>query len=92
MVIAEARSPEEGLAALCDVENDQRLSGYQPYWAARAELLARCGRTAAADRAYGCAIGLEPDPSVRRFLQARRVRILAASAATEPGSKAGQTE
>jgi predicted RNA polymerase sigma factor len=27
---------------------DRRLSQYQPYWAARAELLARCGRTAGA--------------------------------------------
>jgi len=74
MVIAEARSPEEGLAALGEVDHDQRLSQYQPYWAARAELLARCGRTLAADQAYERAIRLEPDPSVRRFLQDRRAR------------------
>jgi RNA polymerase sigma-70 factor (ECF subfamily) len=82
MVIAEARSPEEGLAVLCEVDNDQRLSRYQPYWAARAELLARCGQAAAADQAYACAIRLEPDPGVRLFLQARRDRIPTASAAT----------
>lgn len=74
MVIAEARSPEEGLAALDKIENDQRLSQYQPFWAARAELLARCGRTLAADQAYERAIRLEPDPGVRRFLQDRRTR------------------
>jgi hypothetical protein len=45
MVIAESRRPEEGLAALGKVDPDQRLSQYQPYWAARAELLARCGHT-----------------------------------------------
>jgi RNA polymerase sigma-70 factor (ECF subfamily) len=86
MVIAEARGPEEGLAALGKVDHDQRLSQYQPYWAARAELLARCGQTAAADQAYACAVGLEPDPSVRRFLRDRRARRLAASAAIGPSS------
>src|SRR4051812_41046132 len=91
MVIAETRSPEEGLAVLCEVENDQRLSQYQPYWAARAELLGRCGQAAAADQAYGCAIRLEPDPSVRRFLQARRERFPTASATIEPSGKAART-
>ena len=71
MVIAQARSPEDGLAALGEVDQDRRLSRYQPYWAARAELMARCGRTAEADDAYACAIRLKPDPSVRRFLQDR---------------------
>ncbi|MEZ0171147.1 RNA polymerase sigma factor [Microvirga sp. TS319] len=92
MVIAEARSPEDGLAILCEVENDQRLAGYQPYWAARAELLARCGQPAAADQAYACAIRLEPDPSVRQFLQARREAIQTASAASESSSKAARME
>ena len=80
MVVAEAEGPKEGLAILCDVESDPRLSQYQPYWAARAELLARCGQAAAADQAYACAIRLEPDPSVRRFLQAQRERLPTASA------------
>jgi RNA polymerase sigma-70 factor (ECF subfamily) len=84
MVIAESRRPEEGLAALGKVDPDQRLSQYQPYWAARAELLARCGHTAAADQAYACAVTLEPDPSVRRFLQDRRARYMAASATIGP--------
>ncbi|TMK13658.1 MAG: RNA polymerase subunit sigma-70, partial [Alphaproteobacteria bacterium] len=45
---------------------------YQPYWAARAELLARTGDVAGAVEAYQLAIGLEADPAVRRFLQQRR--------------------
>jgi RNA polymerase sigma-70 factor (ECF subfamily) len=90
MVIAEAHSPAEGLAILCDFEHDQRLLRYQPYWAARAELLARCGQAAAADQAYECAIALEPDPSVRRFLQARRECLPTASATREPSSKAAR--
>jgi RNA polymerase sigma-70 factor (ECF subfamily) len=51
---------------------------YQPYWAARADLLARAGvRTQALD-AYDLAIGLERDPAVRRFLQRKRAELLSA--------------
>jgi RNA polymerase sigma-70 factor (ECF subfamily) len=51
---------------------DARLQEYQPYWAARAELLARVGDVTSAAEAYQLAIGLEPDLAVRRFLQRRR--------------------
>ncbi len=51
---------------------DGRLAEYQPYWAARAELLAKTGAHAEARRAYEIAIGLERDASVRRFLQLRQ--------------------
>jgi RNA polymerase sigma-70 factor (ECF subfamily) len=54
-----------------------RVSLYQPHWAARAGLLARTGETDAADEAYERAIGLEPDPAVRRFLQQRRAELRA---------------
>jgi RNA polymerase sigma-70 factor (ECF subfamily) len=57
------------------VARDARLAQYQPYWAARAELLARTGNTAAAEQAYQQAIGLEADPAVRRFLQQRRMKL-----------------
>ncbi len=49
-----------------------RLAEYQPYWAARAELLAKTGALDEARRAYEIAIGLERDPAVRRFLQRRQ--------------------
>jgi RNA polymerase sigma-70 factor, ECF subfamily len=52
-----------------------RLAEYQPYWAARAELLARRGDADAADEAYQRAIGLESDPAVRSFLQQRRAEL-----------------
>ena len=58
-----------GLAALDAVAADPRLAEYQPYWAARAELLARAGAAAEARHAYAIAIGLERDPAVSRFLQ-----------------------
>ncbi len=64
------------LEALPDISKDARLAEYQPYWAARAELLARCGRDGEAREAYEIAIGLERDPAVRGFLQRRQKALL----------------
>ena len=72
VAIAEARGAAEGLAALDAIAPDARLADYQPFWAARAGLLARHGDLDAADAAYRRAIGLEADPAVRRFLQQAR--------------------
>jgi RNA polymerase sigma-70 factor (ECF subfamily) len=69
---AELRGAADGLLALNAVAEDARLANYQPYWAARAGLLARAGEFDAAEEAYQRAIGLESDPSARRFLQQRR--------------------
>ena len=75
VVLSETAGPEAGLAALDEFARDTRLVGYQPYWAARADLLARLGRRATADTAYAQAILLEPDTAVRGFLERRRARI-----------------
>jgi RNA polymerase sigma-70 factor, ECF subfamily len=75
--MAETSGPEAGLAALDAAAADKRLLDYQPYWAARAEMLARAGDITAADGAYQRAIGLESDPAVRRFLQRRREALVA---------------
>jgi len=64
-----------GLAVLDELAQNPRLAAYQPYWAARAELLARLGRRKSADAAYAQAILLEPDTAVRRFLEQRRARF-----------------
>jgi RNA polymerase sigma-70 factor (ECF subfamily) len=72
VAIAETRGDAAGLAALDAVAEDPRLAEYQPYWAARARLLARTGAIDAAGAAYERAIGLEADPAVRRFLQRQR--------------------
>jgi RNA polymerase sigma-70 factor (ECF subfamily) len=53
-----------------------RLAEYQPYWAARAELLSKAGAYQEAHHAYEIAIGLERDPSVRRFLQQRQSALM----------------
>jgi RNA polymerase sigma-70 factor (ECF subfamily) len=72
VAVAETQGAAAGLAALDALSDDARLDEYQPYWAARAQLLARMGDTQAAGRAYERAIGLESDPAVRRFLQEHR--------------------
>jgi predicted RNA polymerase sigma factor len=72
LAVAELQGPGAALDALQEVAADARLTEYQPYWAARAELLARTGAHDEARRAYEIAIGLERDPAVRRFLQRRQ--------------------
>ena len=80
------RGAAEGLAALDALDGDARLAEYQPYWAARAALLARTGRTRAAADAYQRAIGLESDPAVRRFLQAELSRARRPAAGLSPAA------
>jgi RNA polymerase sigma-70 factor (ECF subfamily) len=76
VALAETRGPKAGLAALDELANDERLANYQPYWAARADLLARSGASESAQQAYDRAIGLESDPAVRHFLQQRAAASL----------------
>jgi RNA polymerase sigma-70 factor (ECF subfamily) len=75
LAIAELEGPEAGLRTMPEVAGDPRLAEYQPYWAARAELLARAGVYEEARRAYELAIGLEHDPAVRRFLDRRQASL-----------------
>ena len=75
LAIAETRGASAGLGAMPDAAADARLAEYQPYWAARAELLAKTGAAAEARSAYERAVGLERDPAVRRFLQKRQAAL-----------------
>ncbi|QBR00078.1 RNA polymerase sigma factor [Paraburkholderia pallida] len=79
LALAERDGPQAALAALEPYAGDPRLADYQPYWAARADLLARAGAKAEALGAYDLAIGLERDPAVRRFLQRKRLALSSAS-------------
>jgi predicted RNA polymerase sigma factor len=72
LAIAEFKGAAAGLQAIGEIAGDPRLAEYQPYWAARAELLARTGSFGDARHAYEIGIGLERDPAVRRFLARRR--------------------
>ncbi|HLJ88477.1 MAG TPA: DUF6596 domain-containing protein [Candidatus Angelobacter sp.] len=83
LVIAELHGAEAALDAMPIVAADPRLAEYQPYWAARAELLSRAktgnnaeARKAEARKAYEIAIGLERDDSVRSFLRAKQSALL----------------
>jgi RNA polymerase sigma-70 factor (ECF subfamily) len=68
---AEAKGADAGLAALDRIDPDD-ISAYQPYWAVRAHLLQRLGKTPEALDAFDRAIGLTEDPAVRQFLLQRR--------------------
>ena len=72
LAIAELQGASTGLEAMQEIAADLRIVEYQPYWAARAELLAQTGAHGEARHAYDVTIGLERDPSVRRFLQRRQ--------------------
>lgn len=75
LAIAELQGASAALDAMPDAAADSRLTEYQPYWAARAELLAKTGAHEEARHAYEMAIGLERDPAVRRFLQNRQAAV-----------------
>jgi RNA polymerase sigma-70 factor (ECF subfamily) len=75
LAVAEVEGAAAGLGAMPDQSADPRLAEYQPYWAARSELLARTGAFKEARRANEIAIGLERDPAVRRFLERRRAAL-----------------
>jgi RNA polymerase sigma-70 factor (ECF subfamily) len=76
LAIAELQGPSTALEAMPEIAAGVRLDEYQPYWAARAELLAKNRAYGEARRAYEIAIGLERDPAVRRFLQRRQSEII----------------
>jgi predicted RNA polymerase sigma factor len=77
LAIAELQGASRALDAIQEVAADVRLTEYQPYWAARAELMTRTGAYGDARHAYEIAIGLERDPAVRRFLQQRQSALQA---------------
>lgn len=76
VAISETDGPAAGLAELDTVSGDRRIEDYQPYWAARAGLLAELHQIDEARLAYERAIGLERDDAVRRFLAARKATLL----------------
>jgi predicted RNA polymerase sigma factor len=75
LAIAELHGAGAALVVMQEVAADERLAEYQPYWAARAALLAKTGALGEAREAYEIAIGLERDAPVRRFLQERQAAL-----------------
>jgi RNA polymerase sigma-70 factor (ECF subfamily) len=78
IAVAERDGPAGGLAAL-DTVDAALLEDYQPYHAARADLLVRAGHAEAAVAAYDRAIALTANPTERRFLTDQRAKARAAT-------------
>jgi predicted RNA polymerase sigma factor len=73
VALAETGRATQALALLAELEAD--LAQYQPFHAARADLLARTGKPLDAALAYDIAIRLTTSPADRAFLQARRAAL-----------------
>jgi len=76
IAVGELHGPAAGLDAL-EVLDAEQLAGYQPFHAARADLLARVGEPAAALAAYDRAIELSANPAERQFLTGQRAAVAA---------------
>ena len=74
IALANATAPEHGLGVLDAIE-PARSRPYQPYWAARAELLARMARDTEAADAFQIALGLTTDPTVRAYLARKQSSV-----------------
>jgi RNA polymerase sigma-70 factor (ECF subfamily) len=74
VAVAEAHGPAEGLDALAEID-PAALENYQPYHAARADLLARAGRHDEAVAAYDRAIELATNAIERGFLVRQRAAL-----------------
>jgi RNA polymerase sigma-70 factor (ECF subfamily) len=76
VAMAEVHGAEVARLELEALQADSRLTAYQPYWAALAEVRRRTGDGAGAVQAFDRAIALQADPAARDFLIARRARML----------------
>jgi RNA polymerase sigma-70 factor (ECF subfamily) len=68
-----SKGPQAGLDALVPLE--RALGPYQPYFAAKADMLRRAGRVGEAKAAYERAVALSQNASERAFLEARAAKI-----------------
>ncbi|WP_304282987.1 RNA polymerase sigma factor [Caulobacter segnis] len=75
VALAEVAGPAAGLADL-EALDEERLAGFQPFHAVRADLLARLGRREAALAAYDQALALGPAEAEMRWLIRRRMEAL----------------
>jgi RNA polymerase sigma-70 factor (ECF subfamily) len=78
VAVAHARDARAGLVLLEAMAAD-RVASHQPWWAARAHLLAMDGAHADAAAAYGRALALTVEPRLRDWLEMRRLAEIAAA-------------
>jgi RNA polymerase sigma-70 factor, ECF subfamily len=83
VAVAHARDAAAGLQLLEAIEADG-VASHQPWWAARAHLLAMAGSHAAVAAAYGRALALTVEPRLRAWIDARREAELAAASGDAP--------
>jgi len=74
VVTSALHGESEGLRQLETLE-DKLGSGFQPLWAARADMQLKAGRTTEAVDSYRKAISLATDPPAIRFLQVKLERL-----------------
>ena len=79
IAVLHVRGAAAALDALDDLAADPRIAAYQPYWAARAHVLALSGRTNDATICYDRAIALESDEAVKEFLKQKLQSLINAS-------------
>jgi RNA polymerase sigma-70 factor (ECF subfamily) len=80
IAVGEVYGPAAGLASLDSLDplaspGGAGIEGYQPYHAARADLLARAGRPGEAVAAYERAIALTTNAKEREFLERQRLAV-----------------
>ena len=73
LAVAQLRGPEEALSAMAPLA--AALETYQPFHAARADLLARAGQADEAHKAYDAAIALSATGAEKAFLEARKAQL-----------------
>jgi len=86
IAVAETEGTAAGLALLDTVAAAAGIDDHQPYWAARAELLARLGHIGDASAAFDRAIGLATDIAARAYLVRRKAEI-----GTAPATRYGES-
>jgi RNA polymerase sigma-70 factor (ECF subfamily) len=72
LAVAQAQGLSAALAEIEALSYDPRMGEYQPFWAARAEILGKIGAYGEARQCYDIGIGLERDSAVRGFLRRRQ--------------------
>ncbi len=76
LAMANERGPQAALAVLKQIADQGELQTYQPYFAAKADLLRRTGDRSGAKTAYEQAISLSANAAERRFLERRLADLL----------------
>ena len=74
VAVAEVNGPEAALREL-DLLDGEKLAGFAPYHAVRADFLARLGRRAEARTAYEVVLSLDPPPAEERWMR-RKLAML----------------